>query len=75
MHGVQAAQSRVHSKNACRPCDACQVRDTVAGKIPLRRWGSPEELAGPCVMLCSEAGSYINGATIRVDGGLLARAY
>lgn len=51
------------------------VRDSVAEKVPLRRWGAPDELAGPAVMLASEAGSYVNGAVLRVDGGLLARAY
>ena len=40
----------------------------------LGRWGRPEELAGPALMLASEAGSYVTGTTILVDGGVLARA-
>jgi len=52
-----------------------EVRDGVAGKVPLRRWGDPTELVGPVLMLVSEAGAYVNGSVLRVDGGLLSRAY
>lgn len=37
---------------------------------PMGRMGVPQELAGPLVLLCSNAGSYINGADIIVDGEL-----
>ncbi|MGR5177141.1 2-dehydro-3-deoxy-D-gluconate 5-dehydrogenase KduD [Vibrio parahaemolyticus] len=42
-------------------------------RIPADRWGTPEDLAGPCVFLASQASNYINGYTIAVDGGWLAR--
>jgi len=42
-------------------------------RIPADRWGTPEDLAGPCVFLSSKASDYINGYTIAVDGGWLAR--
>ena len=45
----------------------------ILGRIPADRWGDPEDLAGPCVFLASEASNYINGYTIAVDGGWLAR--
>jgi len=42
-------------------------------RIPANRWGKPEDVAGPCVFLASDAANYINGYTIAVDGGWLAR--
>jgi 2-deoxy-D-gluconate 3-dehydrogenase len=42
-------------------------------RIPLGRWGTPNDLKGVVVFLASEAGSYMNGYTIAVDGGWLAR--
>ena len=38
--------------------------------IPAARLGNPDECAGPALMLCSEAGSYITGADIPVTGGM-----
>lgn len=37
------------------------------------RWADPRELVGPALMLASDAGSYITGETLVVDGGFLAR--
>ena len=42
-------------------------------RIPAGRWGMPDDLKGIAVFLTSEASSYINGYTIAVDGGWLAR--
>ena len=42
-------------------------------RIPAGRWGLPEDLAGPVVFLASSASDYVNGYTIAVDGGWLAR--
>ena len=41
----------------------------------LNRWGQPEELAGPALLLASEAGSYITGTVLVVDGGALAKVF
>ncbi len=40
----------------------------------LKRWGDPRELAGPAILLASDAGSYITGEMLLVDGGAFARA-
>jgi NAD(P)-dependent dehydrogenase (short-subunit alcohol dehydrogenase family) len=40
-------------------------------KIPMRRLGRPEEIAGIVVFLSSRAGSYVTGAEIPVDGGII----
>jgi NAD(P)-dependent dehydrogenase (short-subunit alcohol dehydrogenase family) len=41
--------------------------------IPLQRAGQPEEIVGAAVYLASDASSYVNGATITLDGGMTAR--
>jgi 2-deoxy-D-gluconate 3-dehydrogenase len=42
-------------------------------RIPAGRWGLPEDLGGAAVFLASKASDYVNGYTIAVDGGWLAR--
>ena len=42
----------------------------VEGRTPLRRWAEPEEIGGAAVFLASEAGSFVNGHLLAVDGGL-----
>ncbi|UYU33417.1 2-dehydro-3-deoxy-D-gluconate 5-dehydrogenase KduD [Siccibacter colletis] len=45
----------------------------ILDRIPAGRWGTPEDLAGPVVFLASGASDYVNGYTLAVDGGWLAR--
>jgi 2-deoxy-D-gluconate 3-dehydrogenase len=42
-------------------------------RIPAGRWGLPEDVAGAAVFLASSAADYVNGYTLAVDGGWLAR--
>ena len=46
---------------------------SILERIPAGRWGTPDDLAGPVVFLASQASDYVNGYTIAVDGGWLAR--
>ena len=46
--------------------------DFVRDWTPARRWGKPEDLCGAALLLASDAGSYINGQVLYVDGGFLA---
>lgn len=48
-------------------------KQAFAGMTALGRWGQPEELVGPMLLLVSEAGSYITGHTLMVDGGYVIR--
>lgn len=41
-------------------------------RIPLARFGEPEELVGPALFLASDMSSYVTGTTLVVDGGYLA---
>ncbi len=46
---------------------------SILERIPAGRWGKPEDLGGPVVFLASQASDYVNGYTVAVDGGWLAR--
>ena len=43
--------------------------ESMAKRVPMRRFGQPKDLDGALLLLASDAGRYITGATITVDGG------
>ncbi len=47
-------------------------RQRLEDQTPFGRLGDPQELVGPLLLLASDAGSYITGQTIMVDGGMSA---
>lgn len=46
---------------------------SLLARIPIQRWGVPDDLKGIAVFLASAASDYVSGAVIPVDGGFLAR--
>ncbi len=52
-----------------------EQKRSFAERTALKRWGEPLEIAGPMLMLASEAGRYITGQVIVADGGLMCRSF
>ncbi|MES2431405.1 MAG: SDR family oxidoreductase [Bacteroidota bacterium] len=46
---------------------------SILSRIPANRWGEPEDFKGPVVFLASDAGNYVNGTILTVDGGWMGR--
>ncbi len=46
---------------------------SILDRIPAARWGEPEDFKGPAVFLASEAGRYVHGTILTVDGGWMGR--
>ena len=47
-----------------------EFSDWVVSKTPMQRWGKPSELGGGAVYLMSEAGGFVNGHVLSIDGGM-----
>jgi len=52
-----------------------EARQARTRQIPLGRLGTPEDVVGPVLLLCGEAGSFVTGETILVDGGYTVRRW
>lgn len=51
-----------------------ELGEKMRKRVPMRRYGDYDELAGPLLLLASQAGSYMTGATMVVDGGHVVSA-
>lgn len=58
------------ARASSRGITAEEYMDEVVREVPVKRYGTPEELANVIVFLASERASFVTGATISVDGGL-----
>jgi 3-oxoacyl-[acyl-carrier protein] reductase len=68
---LRIATDRVRELDALRG-DPDEVRARLSQRIPLRRYGEPEEFGRAAAFLLSPAASYITGAMIPVDGGAIS---
>jgi NAD(P)-dependent dehydrogenase (short-subunit alcohol dehydrogenase family) len=50
-----------------------RFRDGIVASCPMGRIGEPDDMAGVAIYLASRAGSYVTGAVIPVDGGIMVR--
>lgn len=75
-HGIQInaiAPGYVETKNTAPIREDEQRLAEITSRIPAARWATPEDLMGTVVFLASRASDYMNGHTVAVDGGWLAR--
>lgn len=61
----------IHHRGDATGASYQEAMDDLTSMIPMGRVGKPEELANLVVFLASDAASYITGATIQVDGGVI----
>lgn len=62
-------ESLIKNKSNASSLTPQEVRSTMEQSIPAQRFGEPEEIAAYATFLCSPSGAYINGTSLRVDGG------
>ncbi|MEK4303139.1 SDR family NAD(P)-dependent oxidoreductase [Oceanobacillus sp. FSL K6-0251] len=55
--------------------DVDAINEAYLERIPMERAGEPKEIAGPALFLVSEEASYVNGASLLVDGGWAVTGY
>ena len=75
-HGINAnaiAPGYMATNNTAALRADAERSEAILGRIPAGRWGTPADVQGIAVFLASEASDYINGYTVAVDGGWLAR--
>lgn len=67
-------ESRMMSsiEEGASPGAGATVHDGYAATIPMRRYGTPDEVAGVVAFLASDAAGYVNGAAYTIDGGMTA---
>jgi NAD(P)-dependent dehydrogenase (short-subunit alcohol dehydrogenase family) len=71
-HGIRAnniAAGMTATRMTSSAKDMPGFNDSIIARTPLKRWGSPEDMAAAVLFLCSEQASFITGQTLILDGG------
>lgn len=55
-----------------RTPDGAEAQQMITNRIPMGRWGTPEDIAGTALFLSSNASDYVTGVVLPVDGGYQA---
>jgi NAD(P)-dependent dehydrogenase (short-subunit alcohol dehydrogenase family) len=73
--GVETAmtEAAIEALARLQGSTAAEVRGRYLKAIPMGRFATPDEVAKAALALCSDLGSYVNGAILAVDGGELSR--
>jgi NAD(P)-dependent dehydrogenase (short-subunit alcohol dehydrogenase family) len=61
---IETPMTAVPRANATRSAE-------LVGRTPMGRWGTPDDLVGPALFLCSPLAGFVTGAILPVDGGFL----
>jgi NAD(P)-dependent dehydrogenase (short-subunit alcohol dehydrogenase family) len=71
-HGIRAnniAAGMTETRMTSFMKDIPDFNDPIIDRTPLKRWGSPEDMASAVLFLSSEQASFITGQTLTLDGG------
>ena len=71
VNGIAPGYIATNNTHALR--DDQERSKSILERIPVGRWGVPDDFKGPVVFLASSASDYVNGAVLFVDGGWMAR--
>jgi 2-deoxy-D-gluconate 3-dehydrogenase len=71
VNGIAPGYIATNNTQALR--DDLERSKTILDRIPIGRWGMPDDFKGPIVFLASAASDYVNGTVLFVDGGWMAR--
>jgi peroxisomal 2,4-dienoyl-CoA reductase len=66
---VGIAPGPIDDTEGMRKLSTPQLREKLIGSMPLGRWGTTDEIGTAAVFLCSDAGNFVTGTTLVVDGG------